>query len=446
MKKLFQIFNRIAVVKENKATGSLQNKFAGELVKAVMNSGTARICLDRRTSYIVGDGFVSETVNEIKANNDQSIQDLLFEAANNTGLLKAVCLHVLVDNNGEVYRVYNVPVDKVERTVQGTFIYNPTKNTDNFDKNLDKEYPQWDSTLTPEQRKIKLAADLKQNNGKQLGSFVYVFRKAVGQDYYAIPPAYSGIEDILTDAELSAFELENLQNGFVPSALLTLIGEYDDQVIDEQTGLTEMDGVKKVLQSFTGKGGGRSKLAVLTAKTKEQLPIIQQMDTDLIVSALEKITDRVGRKVCRLFEVPPVLAGFEDASILGSNQTFKNALLALQHSVIKDQELIISAFNKIWPNVDFTIKQLQLIDYIPNEIMAKLTDDELRAMAGFDPLPKNTPSQQQLVIDTLNSMSPIVATNIMKAMSQKQLLELVGLQIDGEPVGEPDPNVIRTNG
>jgi len=225
-----------------------------------------------------------------------------------------------------------------------------------------------------------------------------------------------------------------------------LIGDYDDEIIDEQTGLTEMDGVKKVLSSFTGKGGGRSKLAVLTAKTKELVPTLQQVDTNLIVSALEKITDRVGRKVCRLFEVPPVLAGFEDASILGSNQTFKNALLTLQHSVINDQDLVITGLNKIWPNIDFSVKQLQLIDYIPSEIMAKLTDDELREMGGFEPLPRNTQSQQQLVIDTLNSMSPIVATNIMKAMSQKQLLELVGLEIDGEPVGEPDPNVIRTNG
>jgi hypothetical protein len=446
MKKLYQIFNRIAVIKENKATGSLENKFAGELVKAVMNSGTARICVDRRTSYVIGDGFVNENANDIRANSEQSLYDLFYEAGNNAVVLKAVCFHVLVDNSGEVYRVYNVPVDKVERTVQGTFIYNPTKNTDNFDKNLDKEYPQWDSTLTPEQRKNKLAADLKKNNGKQLGYFVYVFRKGVGQDYYAIPPAYSGVEDIKTDAELSAFELENLQNGFVPSALLTLIGDYDDEIIDEQTGLTEMDGVKKVLSSFTGKGGGRSKLAVLTAKTKELVPTLQQVDTNLIVSALEKITDRVGRKVCRLFEVPPVLAGFEDASILGSNQTFKNALLTLQHSVIKDQDLVITGLNKIWPNIDFSVKQLQLIDYIPSEIMAKLTDDELREMGGFEPLPRNTQSQQQLVIDTLNSMSPIVATNIMKAMSQKQLLELVGLEIDGEPVGEPDPNVIRTNG
>jgi hypothetical protein len=86
-----------------------------------------------------------------------------------------------------------------------------------------------------------------------------------------------------------------------------------------------------------------------------------------------------------LFEVPPVLAGFEEASILGSNQTFKNALLVLQHSTQKDQELIIESLNEIYPLKDFSITELKLIDYIPSEVLNVLTRAELRELGGYLP-------------------------------------------------------------
>jgi hypothetical protein len=124
------------------------------------------------------------------------------------------------------------------------------------------------------------------------------------------------------------------------------------------------------------------------------------------------------------------LAGFQDASILGSNQTFKNALVSLQHSVLKDQELITEALNMIYPELDFTIKQLKLIDYIPDSVMDKLTDEEIRELYGYASIEKATPSSQQQILDTLNSMSPLVANQILSSMSKAQVLSLVGIQED----------------
>jgi hypothetical protein len=349
-----------------------------------MNSGTARNCVSKRSSYVFGKGFSDELTANKKANQKQTFNKFFSESANNVALFKTVSWLVKVDHTGNPMSIKNISTQKIKVKSDGSFMYNPTLYTDNYDRNLDKDYLAFRPDFTPGQRLGMLAEELK-NNKHQIGTIYYNFHQDIGQDYYAIPPAYSGLEDILTDHELSAYELENLQNGFLPSAILTLIGKVDDTIKEEKTGKTEADLLKENLSNFTAKKNGRSKLMVLTAETKDQVPNLQQMDVGKILEGMEKITDRIGRKVCRLFEVPPVLAGYEEASILGSNQTFKNALLVLQHSTQKDQELISESLGEIFKGMDFSITELKLIDYIPSEVLAVLTRTELRELGGYLP-------------------------------------------------------------
>ncbi len=388
MSKLFDIFNRIARIRENKSNKAYDNAFMGDLLMAVMDSGTSRICVDRKASYIYGEGFLLEATANKQANARQDFNKLLAVSAPNLALFKGVCFKIMVDQKGMPYRIYSLPVDKVKKTSDGDYIYNYSLNTDNYMQSHDRKFEAYNPKATPQERIVKLQNELKANNGTQIGTIYYAYNEGIGQDYYPIPPAYSGIEDILSDSELSGYELENLENGFLPSAILTIIGKLDNTIKDAATGKTEADVMKDKLRAFTAKKGGRAKLLVMAAETKEQVPTLQQLDVAQILTGLEKITDRIGRKVCRLFEIPPVLAGFEDASILGSNQTFKNALVSLQHSVKIDQQILINALSAIYPDINFEIKQLKLIDYIPEQVLAKLTDDELRALGGYEPLPK----------------------------------------------------------
>lgn len=426
MSKFFKILNRLTFIKKNFATKEYDNAFQGELLDAVMNSGTARNCIDKRAAYVFGNGFIDELTAKAKANDKQTFNKFFADTANNVALFKTVSWMVRVGIDGKPYSIKNIPSQKVKIKSDGNFTYNPTLFTPDFDRNLDLEYEPYRPDFTDEQRKEQVAKQIKQFT-HQRGFIFYSIIKSIGADHYAIPNAYSGLEDILTDHELSAYELENLQNGFLPSAILTLIGQLDDTIKDEKTGLTEKEVVQKNLKQFTSKEGGRSKLMVMSADTKEQVPNLAQLDVGKVLEGLEKITDRIGRKVCRLFEVPPVLAGFEDASILGSNQTFKNALIGLQHSVIKDQELILEGLKQIFPEKNFEISELKLIDYIPSEVLAKLTDDELRALGGYEPIQVDTSNSAQQTLNSLNTLSPLVANKVLESMSDEEIRSLIGL-------------------
>lgn len=422
---VFNVFNRIAKIAKNKSTTIYDNKFIQELTTACLDSGTARICIERRASYIYGEGFIDELLCKKAANEKQTFDKLLASISQNLALYKTVCLHVLFDAKGDVYKVYSLQVDKVTKG-DGMFIYNPTLNTDYFDRNLNKEYKEYNPHLTNAERIAVLRDEVKEHK-VQRGQILYLFNESIGGNAYCIPPAYSGIEDIITDHELASYDLENLQNGFMPSAILTIIGNADDSIRDVN-GKTTKERLQDNLKSFTAKGEGRSKLLVMTASTKEAVPNLQQLDVGQLLNGLDSISDRIGRKICRLFDVPPVLAGFEDASILGSNQTFKNALLVLQHSVQKDQDLIKEALGSIYKLADFSIANLQLVDYIPSEVMAKLTDDELRAIAGYAPVEVNTTETTQTTLNALNTLSPLVANKVLESMSEQEIRLLVGLQ------------------
>jgi len=107
-------------------------------------------------------------------------------------------------------------------------------------------------------------------------------------------------------------------------------------------------------------------------------------------------------------------------------------LLILQHSVIEDQNLIIEALNLIFPDKDFSIKQLQLVDYIPAEVLAKLSDDEIRALSGYEPLPANEKTPQEIALEKLSILDGAIAQKILDNMSRAQILDLIGMTPDSE--------------
>jgi hypothetical protein len=429
--KVFDVFNRIAKIVLNKGTLVYGNEFQGELLLAVMDSGTARLCVERRADYICGKHFENEEINNAKIGNI-TFSQLLVKSSENVALFRAITYKILIDNKGLIYKIEPLPTDKVIKRDDKKFVYNYTLNTRNYEKNKEVIYDGFDTSWTTQERLNNLKLQLKDNRGKQKGFILYKHNAGIGEEIYPVPAAYSGIEDIRTDAELSKFELENLENGFLPSAVLTMIGELDDTIINEETGKTEADVMKEKLQKFTGKTGGRSKLLVLTAETKEQLPQLSQLDVGQLLSSLDQITERVGKKVCKLFSVPPILAGFSEPSILGSNQTFKNALIILQHSVLKDQNLIKETLESIFPemNMDFSIKPLQLIEYIPSELLSKMTDSEKRKLAGFKQNPFDETEENQKIIDKLSILPPAISSKVLELMSEEQIMNLAGIKFE----------------
>lgn len=408
------------------------NLLPQEIITALMGSGTARRCIEKREAYIEADGFTDESAAKFMVNPTQTADEFLSEIANHVATLRGFACVVKYDPlTGKPAAIYSRPIDKIRKNDKGMFVYNPM-TTGKWDKKDDQVLNPFDPTIDVETRKRIIAEDM-QKHKSQCGELLFVFRKRIGEEHYPIPEAYSGIEDIKTDAELSSFEYDTVANGFFPASILTLLGEYDDQDKDEKTQKTELEELRDKLKEFTAQGEGngtstgRQKLLVLFGKNKEEIPDLKPFNQEAVFNALEKITDRIGRKVCRLLGVTPILAGFEDSAILGNSEAFKNALISLQSSVLKDQNMISQALKKVFPEVDWTISTLDLVKFIPATVMAKMTDDEIRAIAGLPPIEKQTSEGTEKTLQTLNTMSPIVANKVLNSMGDEEIRALVGL-------------------
>lgn len=429
--KVYQFVNLyVPQLIENKSKDLLlydkDNLFPNNLIRTLAESGTATSCVNKVDQFIQADGFLEESTSTFKVNPTQTGDELLSLIAPCVATFQAFALYIKRTADGNFFSSEYIEFEKLRKRISGDFIFNKNLGTSEYKESEDVIYPCFKKRdLTKEELAIQI------KNYGNVGEIIYVYRKKVGQYTYPIPSYYSGVEDIKTDAELSKFEYETAINSFLPSSILTFIGEIDDKVKDDK-GKTDQDYVDDTLKEFTGavknsKGqSGRAKMAVLSARTKEEVPVLQTFDMKSIMDAANGATDRIARKVARLFEVPPFLIGLESAT--GFNTKILVDQIDIFNKTVNSwQRLISSTLKMLYPTLDWTITTFNPISYIPPEVFAKLTDDEIRAIAGYQPIPKDTTETADKTIDGISSLSPLVANKVLESMTEDEIRSLVGL-------------------
>ena len=395
----------------------MDNAFPQKLVQQLDESGTATACIDILTQYIYAEGLVNEQLGEVKINDKQTFNELISELSGYVAIFQAVSLYVMRGLDGRVKELKLIPFEQIRRTDRGTFIVNPTFGTNKYKKEKDKEFPAfYGAQITP----IELKEHIMEW-GEDKGEILYYFRKKPMKNYYPIPTFYSAIEDINTDSENSKYELESVTNSFLPSGILNIVGNYDDTQRDE-SGMTQQDYLDATLEQFTGNvkdetgASGRQKLLILQAKTKEELAVYQPLSNEGILNAIENSTKRVAEKVARAFGVPPFLVG------LGGNVGFSTNIIADNIELFNNrvkilQEIISNSLELCFPAFDFQMTELKPIKYINPEVFAKLTDAEIRELAGYE-----TKETEQTSSITLAQTLGVGGTQSLVAVLQDAIL------------------------
>lgn len=386
--KLYTFFNRIVTIKEDTSKGIIKydtdNLLPQNILRYISESGTATSCIEALNQYIFADGFVDEELGKALINDKQTFNQLLSELVPYVSNFQGVAIHVLRDTSGSIVKLKVIPFECVRKSLSGEYVYNPTYSlTEKYDEKKDVVYPAF--------RGVKIdAATITEHiekYGTDKGEILYHFKRKPGQYHYPLQTFFSAISDIETDAELSKYELESVNNSYLPSGILALVGDIDDENEDDE-GKTEWGRYEETLEGFTGnqkdaKGeSGRQKLAVFHAKTKEEIPVYTPISNEGILNASDQATKRVAEKVARAFGVPPFIIG------LGGNVSFATNIISDNITLFNNrvkvlQGIISEALSMCFPEKDFTITQLNPVRYIAPEVYAKLTDTEIRDLAGY---------------------------------------------------------------
>ena len=359
------------------------------LIKYIANCAPARVACSLRGKYIAGKGFKDEKaanfVVNIKNGKPVTANQLLKEISTYSAMFGGA-FALYIKRNGKGVKYAEVTgLELLRRRIDGDIEMNPLWGQSGFKDADTLIYPSYTETG----ERLGMFFEDKEKT-KPLGEILYVYNKDAISYYYPIPEWFAGEFDLRSAISLSQLDLEMIENGFMPSAWLTFIGENFDTETEE--GRRQKADIDTMIRSFTGryerKDGttGRGSIGYSFATTKDEAPIITPFDNSTVISGTIEKRDDVERKVSRWFEVNPVLLGYDAATTLGNTQALANAEMMLNNSVKFNQELIIETFEMLYPEIDWSIEQFRNIDYIPQQVYNTLTDDEIRATAGYEPL------------------------------------------------------------
>ena len=434
-----EVMNEVAEITVNKSNGWLKygndDKLPNTLVRAVADSATATSCAAKMAAFIEANGFIDEAANTFPVNSKQTASELLADIAPSEALFEGHALKVKMNVSGEVASAEVIPIKSLRRLSDGSWRYNPLMGEKNYDKANDVLMPDFNPKWTQNQRAQQLAEQLKDNKG-QIGFIFCSFQKTLQQygDVLPIPQCWSGLEDIQTDAALQRLDRRNVKKGFKADVVVKMPGQVDSQTKDEETGLTAADVLDNTLREFAGEEG--APVMLLESNVAGVMPEVDVFQYSDILNGTAQSRDRIPKAVCRTMGVPPVLIGLEVPSILGSDKAVLNSLKMFLFTVKNRQRRIERTFKALFPNMDWALSSVNPYDYLPPEVLAKLTTDELRALGGYQkldtPIDSNTKTLAEVIgVGGLTALQAIlVDTTLTPEQKQNICMVVFGISQD----------------
>jgi len=395
----------------------IQDDLPNQIIEQINNSGTATIAIGRLKQFIEADGFADEATGKTMANNTQTWNEVLSDLVENEVKLNGFALKLFFDSNNKIAESKSVPIPWIRKRGD-EFLVNRLMGEYSKAENKTVTHRAYDGKLKWESRKPLITAESR-NQGQQLGEISYCFRPKLGRNYdlYPIPSYYAGMEDILSDSAISALELSNIAQGW-RAQVVVATGVIDDQTVSEDDNLTDKGRFNEDLESFCGPDAAR--ILHVQGRTKEEMPTITVLDNKEIIDMTDKSTIRVGEKVCRLMEVPPVLCGFESKGTLGNSQQLKNAMDLFYISIINRQNYITEKLNALRPNLvngemlDFTISKLNPFSLLPDSVLSRLSDDEVRDIFEI-------PKVEAEVVAPIEGTTPEITNSVLRDLTGRQI-------------------------
>lgn len=373
-----------------------KNAFPNELLKIVDASPTAVACIDKKSSFITADGFTDRSFAFKKNVKGQTMDQVLNDAADSEAIFEGRAYRILYNLEGMPASMEVLPFETVRKVKGGGFVVNPNFGTREYKETENVFYEEFNPKITGDKR-LQIIAE---NGGfaNQKGEILYSYRNRPGKNIYPVPMYYSGIEDVRSDTGIMLLENSNIEQGFNVDFILYTVGDIDDE-IKGSDGLTDLERFRHSLKKF--REPGDKKILHIQSETKDGMPVFTPVPLQQILDGVDKARDRVPRAVCRHIGVPPVIIGMNAPEGFGNTQALANYIKLFNHSILKAQNEISMDFKKVFPDADTSISTLNIVDYIPAEILSKLTDDEIRAIAGYKPLPKTDVSGGVSLAQTL---------------------------------------------
>ena len=364
------------------------NQFPELLNQLYYTSPLHGAIVDFKTNAIVGGGYTLETA---KMSSEDKLKLYTFEKKmklNKTS--KAIAQQLIVhhrvyfklcyNDKGELYKIYNVSPEKV-RVARDKVTY---FMCDDWSARID---------VVPIKRAHPTNRDLEQ---------LYVYEiMTLGQEWYSLPQYTSALNFAFLSGELSYFAKSNIQNSVFPSFAMM----FPKRPQSEE----EKHMIKNTIDRLKG-AANAGKAVAFFANNADQLPKIEALPVNNNDKLFHEASALNTEQICFSHTIDPILMGVRTTGSLGGGADIKQAYVVFEKNVVmplRDQveEIVNELLHLAKIPGKYMINNFQII----NETIVEIEGDASKTA------------------DAINSLSPLVATKVLNAMTPNEVRALASL-------------------
>ena len=398
------------------------------LLALLAGSSTGKVCTTTKAKFIEGNGlkdldFYRAVINP----RGQTMDALLKLLADRESKLSGHALLLNLNMLGNPSSVYWLPTENVrlgipldDGTVDYVFQLHPKVPGSKGKNQKPSLHLVFDPNEPAEQRAERLAS-WPGGPGAYPGEVYCSFLDEAG--YYPEQVWEPAEVDMETEARLKRSRRTDIKSGYSNK---TVIVEYGTANPTQEV----MDANGRKYGNFVGEDGDR--IMLLYSESKDTTPTITQIEAPDASERYETDGNALKADIRAVFQIPTLLYGEATAGKLGTSQEMEDATLYVQNMVVNTNQRSIER------TLEVVFRTFQRPDQ-PDTPLCPSGDYSIENLSLAPVAEVEQESEAQKTLKALNTLSPLVANGVLSAMSQQQILSLVGLQVDGPPASTTAP-------
>lgn len=401
-----------------------KNDFPEYLLRLYNNSAKHNALITGKTDYISGGGWIVESSDEMeKAKMNANIQsvnrfgeslnELTRKIATDLSIFGGYYLQITWSKGtGEIAEMIHVDFSRVRTNVDNSLFYVSDEWIKNGNVNSRVEF----ETIP--------AFNPNDKNGRQI---LFFKEYRAGLKTYCLPDYRGALNYIELDVSISEYHLNTINNGMFSSKLINL---NSGKVSDEEEAKIE----KMFEKKFSGsKNAGKFMLSF--NESKENEPSILDLSGTELDKHFDLLNKSVEQQILTAHKLTSgMLVGIKTEGQIGgrnelrvANEIFQNKVIAPKQRSIEEIFNYLYSFNDV--TAKLKLKQTDIVEFEFSEtiISQNMTQDEIRQKMSLSPIEKKETAGSEDIINSLNSLSPLIATKVVESMGINELRSLIGL-------------------
>ena len=275
------------------------NLLPQRIIELNNQSAINKAVIDNKVTYICGAGV---TKNEYygQPNPSNSWDELIKRVAKDYVTFGGFCFQVILNENGKSISLYHTDFSKVRVGV-----------TDDFGRYLSfflsNDWTKTNGKYAPVEIKAYGSEELNKGN-----PYLFYYKDyEPSLDYYPIPQYFSALDYIEADGLLGKFYRNSINNGFVPSTIITMPSNPSE----EQKENFQRD----IESSYAGTNGANS-IVVLWGESQEVKPVVTSYTASNNADLYNNVDEIIFQKIISAHRLTsPTLAGLSGSGNLSGN-------------------------------------------------------------------------------------------------------------------------------